>query len=90
MDEPRYTSTRTDADSYADQALTSMQQHGAKFLERQQDHVRDALVEAFLAGEHQGECRAIVVLSIARRHATDPATRAALGACLRVLGAGDF
>lgn len=88
-DEPRYPSTRTDADSYAYRALIHMRDCEALSVQ-QLGSIRDELAAAFRDGEDQGVCRAIIVLSIARANATDPATRAALGACLRVLGAGDF
>jgi uncharacterized protein (DUF1330 family) len=78
IDEPAYTSDRTDAESYADQALATMQHHGAKFLERQRGHVRDALTEAFLDGEHNECLRALTILRIARERTDDQDMRALL------------
>lgn len=88
IDEPAFTSTRTDADSYADHALSVIPGIG-RIDERRRGYIRDELAEAFLSGEHQGECRAIIVISIARENTTDPAVRAALGDCLQILGAID-
>jgi hypothetical protein len=84
-DEMAFTSTRTDPDSSAERALDDLLSHVAIGSTRTQCYIRDSLAEAFRAGEHQGECRAIVILSIARAHTTDPATWAALTACLQLL-----
>lgn len=74
------TNTRIDANSYAEQALGDVLSHQLAGLRsaRSQCYVRDALAEAFEEGEHQGNCRAIRILGIARRKAIDPVVRAAL------------
>jgi hypothetical protein len=84
-DELAFVSTRLDPASYADQALDDLLTHCRIASARTQCYMRDTIEEAFEAGEHQGVCRAIVTLSIARSRARDPAERAALDACLRIL-----
>lgn len=85
MDELAFTSTRISADAYAEEALTALQDIIGQPSARRRGYIRDELAEAFTAGEHQGECRAILILSIARARATDMATRAALTMCLQLL-----
>jgi hypothetical protein len=88
-DELPFVSTRIAAATYAEQALDGLVSAIYPVNARRQGYIRDELAEAFEAGEHQGIIRAILVLSIARRNATDARTVAALEACLRVLGVGD-
>lgn len=83
MDEPRYTSTRLDPAAYADAQLAPFEAERIAF--RVQCQIRDALHEAFLAGEHQGVCRAIVILAIARANARTAEARQALDACSALL-----
>lgn len=84
MDEPRFTSTRTDAATEADRQLATIP--GIKRIDAaRQGSIRDALRQAFDAGEHQGECRAIRILAIAQANARTAETRAALAACLALL-----
>lgn len=83
--EPGFVSTRTDADSHAETALDDVLTHCRIASARTQCYVRDALAEAFLAGEHQGECRAVLILAIAKAHARSPEVRAALAEVLQLL-----
>jgi hypothetical protein len=76
-DEPPFRSNRTDAATYAADALESLLQ-GIALDERQQGYVREMLVSAFEDGETQGEFRALWVLAIAHRNAQRAATKAAL------------
>lgn len=85
-DEMPFTSTRTDADSYAEAALDDLLSHVAITSTRTQCYVRDSLAEAFRAGEHQGECRAVLILAIAIRRAHSEEIAAALWECMRLLG----
>jgi hypothetical protein len=71
-DEPPFRSNRTDAATYAAEALESLLQ-GIALDERQQGYVREMLVSAFEDGETQGEFRALWVLTIAHRNAQSPA-----------------
>lgn len=84
IDEPAYTSTRTDPDAYADHALSVIPGIGRIDAQRR-GYIRDELAEAFKAGEHQGVCRAIIILAIAQAHAESAETRAVLAACSRLL-----
>lgn len=84
MDEPRFTSTRTDAESYAEHELRTMPGMG-RLDNARRSYIRDALAQAFESGEHQGVCRAIIILAIAKGHARTAEARAALDACLRLL-----
>jgi hypothetical protein len=86
-DEMPFASTRTDGDAYADRALDDLLSHVAILSTRTQCYTRDALAEAFRAGEHQGECRAILILAIAIRRAGSAETTQALWECMRLLGA---
>lgn len=87
LDEIAYRNTRTDSATYADRALDDLLTHALAGLSsaRSQCYVRDAIEEAFEAGEHQGVTRAIRVLAIGLARTTDPAEQAALARCLRVL-----
>lgn len=84
MDEPAFTSTRTDAESYADNALISLPQ-GIRLDERQQGYVREMLVSAFDDGELQGEFRALWILVCAERRAGSPEARALIRQCIALL-----
>jgi hypothetical protein len=83
-DEPPFRSNRTDAESYAEEALESLLQ-GIALDERQQGYIREMLVSAFEDGETQGEFRALWVLAIAHRNAQSPATKAALVEVVQLL-----
>lgn len=67
-DEPPFRSNRTDAATYAAEALDTLLQ-GIALDERQQGYVREMLVSAFDDGETQGAFRALWVLAIAHRNA---------------------
>ena len=82
-DEPAFTSTRTDASSYADRALASILQ-GAPLDERQQGYVREMIESAFEDGERQGEFRALWILVVAEKRATRSA-RALIRRCIHLL-----
>jgi hypothetical protein len=84
-EEIAFTSTRTDAATYADATPDDLLSHVGLASARTQCYVRNALSEDFTAGEHQGEIRAIRILAIAWANAPDPAVRAALKACSRLL-----
>lgn len=84
MDEPAFTSTRTDASAYADNALASILQ-GAPLDERQQGYVREMLQTAFEDGEMQGEFRALWILVIAEKRAPSAEVRWAIRECIQLL-----
>jgi hypothetical protein len=83
--EPGFVSTRTDADSHAEQALDDLLTHCRIESARTQCYVRDALAEAFRAGEHQGECRAVIILAIAKANTQSSEVKAALAEVLQLL-----
>jgi hypothetical protein len=66
-DELPFVSTRIAAATYAEQPLAGLVSAIYPVNLRRQGYIRDELLEAFEAGEHQGIIRAIVVLGIARR-----------------------
>lgn len=84
MDEPGFISTRTDAASYADQALASILQ-GAPLDERQQGYVREMIQMAFEDGEMQGEFRALWILVVAEKRAAFGHERALIRQCIALL-----
>jgi hypothetical protein len=84
MDEPAFTSTRTDAASYADRAVESLL-HGIPLSTRQQGYVREMLISAFEDGERQGEFRALWILIIAQKHARGDEAQTLLRPCIALL-----
>lgn len=84
IDEVPWTNTRTDPESYADEALTVIDAM-TRLDESVRGMLRDELAEAFRVGEHQGEIRGMRILAIARAHANTVALRAALTRALKVL-----
>jgi hypothetical protein len=81
-----FVSTRIAPETYAEMALEGLVASIGPIGARRQGHIRDELAEAFTAGEHQGVVRAVQILSIARANTNDLAVRAAMEACLRLLG----
>lgn len=81
---PVWANTRISAQTYADEALAVLDSL-VRLNEGQRGYIRDALTEAFLAGEHQGECRAIRIMAIARATTDSAETVRALSAALKVL-----
>lgn len=84
INEPGFVSTRTDASSYADRALESIQQ-GVKLSERQQGYVREMLESAFEDGERQGEFRALWILVVAEKRAASAHERTLIRQCIALL-----
>jgi hypothetical protein len=84
-DEPPFRSNRTDAESYAAEALDTLRCRMPIPGEHRRGYIRDALAEAFAQGELQGEYRALWVLAIAHRNAQSPATKAALVEVVQLL-----
>jgi hypothetical protein len=83
-DEPGFLSTRTDAETYADNALASIRS-GAPLSERQQGYVREMLISAFDDGERQGEFRALWILIIAEKRTRNPESIGLIRRCLALL-----
>lgn len=84
IDEPAFTSTRTDPANYADTALASILQ-GVRLSTRQRGYVREMLESAFDDGERQGEFRALWILVIAEKRARSDDARALIRECLQLL-----
>lgn len=84
-DEPALVNTRTDADSYADMVLSALRRPLRRLSERERGYIRDALKEAYLDGECQGECRALSILSIAQERARQIGGAAAMAAAIAIL-----
>jgi hypothetical protein len=84
-DEPPFRSSRTDAETYAADALDSLRCLMAIPGEHRRGYIRDALSEAFAQGELQGEFRALWVLAIAHRNAQSAETKAALCEVVQLL-----
>jgi hypothetical protein len=84
-DEMALINTRTDADSAADRALDDLLTHCRIESARTQCYIRDALAEAFRAGEHQGQRRAVFILAIARTNTQSAAVNAALAEVAQLL-----
>jgi hypothetical protein len=74
-DEPPFRSNRTDAESYAAEALDTLRCRMPIPGEHRRGYIRDALAEAFAQGELQGAFRALWVLAIAHRNAQSDETK---------------
>jgi hypothetical protein len=85
-DEPPFRSNRTDAATYAAEALDTLRCRMPIPGEQRRGYLRDALAEAFAQGELQGEFRALWVLAIAHRNAKhNPEVQAALVEVVQLL-----
>lgn len=82
-EEPAFTSTRTDADTYADRAMDVLALDHLD--ERERGRIRDALRAAYLDGECQGECQGILILTFAENRRKRVGGKRAIEEAIRVL-----